>query len=130
MVSAVRVRGLRDLQRAFALADAKLTRELRKKLREVAEPIRSDAERLARERITRIGIPWSQMRVGVTRTLVYVAPRERGKLSRANRQLRRPNLFDLLFGRAMEPALERNEGRVAEGVDQVLSTVGRAWEHA
>lgn len=125
---AIQVRGLRELQRAFVLADAGLAKELRVALAEAAEPIRSDAERLARSRITRIGIPWSQMRVGVTRRLVYLAPKQRGKQSRTNRRLRRPNLFDLLFGRSMGPALEANQAEVTNRVGHVLDTVGKAWE--
>jgi hypothetical protein len=128
MASAIHVRGLRDLQRAFALADKTAQKELRTALRDVAEPVRADAEQLARSRITRIGEPWSQMRVGVTQSLVYIAPKQKGKRSRANRALRRPNLFDLLMGRAMEPALERNEAKIEQGIGHVLDTVGRRWE--
>lgn len=124
----VRVEGLGHLQRAFKLADSELKVELRTTLRAVAEPVRSDAERLATATIPRIGVPWSRMRVGVTTRAAYVAPRQRGKLSRANRRLRRPNLADLLLGRAMEPALAENHGRVIAGVERMLDEVGRKWE--
>ena len=124
----VEVKGLRDLQRAFALAGPLAKKELRVALREVAEPIAADAEALARSNISRIGEPWSQMRVGVTQTLVYVAPKQRGRRSRGNPRLRRPNLFDLLMGRAMEPALERNAGRAEAAVAEALNRVGKAWE--
>lgn len=122
----IRVEGLRDLQRAFTLADKTLERELRDTLREVAEPVRADAERLAVAGIPTIGLPWSRMRVGVTRTSVYVAPRQRGVRGNATRK--RPNLAGLLLGRAMLPALEQNEPRVAAEMDKVLATVGKAWE--
>lgn len=124
----LRVDGLRELQHAFKLADKTLERELRATLREVAEPVRADAERLAVAGIPTIGLAWSRMRVGVTRTSVYVAPRQRGVRGNASRK--RPNLASLLLGRAMLPALERNEPQVAIEMDRMLATVGRAWERA
>lgn len=124
----IRVEGLRELQRAFTLADKTLERELRDTLREVAEPVRADAERLAVSGIPMIGLAWSRMRVGVTRTSVYVAPRQRGVRGNATRK--RPNLAGLLLGRAMLPALERNEPRVTAEMDELLATVGKAWERA
>lgn len=127
---AVQVKGLRDLQRAFALADRAATKELRSALKEIGEPIARDAESLATARISRIGKAWPQMRVGVTRNLVYVAPKQRGRASRQNRALRRPNLFDLLMGRAMEPALDQNVSGVDAAVGHALDRVGSAWEHA
>lgn len=123
----VRVQGLRELQRAFKLADARLARELRTTLRQVAEPVRADAERLAVERIRRVGVPWSRMRVGVTASSVYVAPRQRDTKIRTRR---RPNLADLLLGRSMEPALEQNQTRVIAGLASMLGTVADEWERA
>ena len=108
----------------------RLSKELRKGLQEAAEPIRVDAEQLAESRIPRIGFEWSRMRVGVTRTSVYVAPQQRGVKSKVNERLRRRNLADLLIGRAMIPALDANIADVSEAIDDVLATVGRAWERA
>jgi hypothetical protein len=121
----IRIQGFRELSRAFAVADATLSREFRDALEEAAEPVRVDAEILAVDTIPRIGFAWSRMRVGVTRSSVYVAPRERG---RRRRGTRRPNLAGLLLGRAMEPALESNIPGVEKAVENVLNTVGRAWE--
>jgi hypothetical protein len=118
------VEGLADLNRAFALADAKVRREFRNELREVAEPVRVDAESLATVAIPRIGIPWSRMRIGVTRNTVYVAPRQRG--SRVPPR-RRPNLAALLRDRAMVPAVERNEDNIVRGADQFLVDVAKVW---
>lgn len=123
----LQVLGLRDLQRAFKLADATLVRELRTSLKEAAEPVRTDAERLARAGIPTIGLPWSQMRVGVTSTSVYVAPRRRGSRLVTRR---RPNLAGLLLGRAMLPALDQNQNEVATRVDRMLGEVGAVWERA
>ncbi len=123
-----RVEGLQALQRALKVADTTLHRELRTRLREVAEPVRADSERLAAAGIPRLGVPWSRMRVGVTQSSVYVAPRQRGARGRGGS--RRPNLADLLLGRAMIPALTENQPRVLVEMDRLLETVGRAWEQA
>lgn len=124
---AVQVQGLRELTRAFSAADKTLAKELRVSLRAAAEPVRADAERLAVETIQRIGVPWSRMRIGVTTTSVYLAPRQRGaKLPNH----RRPNLAALLLGRSMEPALAQNEPEVVAKIDAMLGVVGRAWETA
>jgi hypothetical protein len=126
----VRVEGLRELQHAFAVANKVLAKELRKGLRESAEPVRADAEMLAGTRIRNMDAPsaggqdWRRMRVGVTKTSVYVAPR-----SRPGRRKRR-NLFDLMTGRSLEPALDANVNEVTERLDDVLGTVGQAWDRA
>lgn len=125
----VKIEGLRDLQRAFKAADAKLDRELHGTLLRVAEPVRADAERFAVSHITRIGIPWSRMRIGVTASSVYVAPVERGRLSRRNQALARPKFAPLLLQEEVR-ALERNRGRIIDGVEDLLGRVGRAWETA
>lgn len=130
-VPTVQVEGLRDLQRAFKVADRATQKELRVALKEIGEPIARDAEALATARIRRIGKAWPQMRVGVTQSLVYVAPKERGRLTKRNPpRYRRPNLFDLLMGRAMEPALEANIAGVEAALERVLDRVGSAWERA
>lgn len=125
--SAISVQGLRDLQKAFSLAEKGVGRELRDTLREVAKPVQHDAERLAVDRIPRIGLPWSRMRVGVTLNSVYVAPKQRGK-GRGRDPRRRPNLFDLLLGRALEPALEQNQDQVIREVEDMLANVAKDWE--
>ncbi len=122
----LRVRGLTEMQRAFRLADRDLSRDLRATLKDVAEPVRSDAERLAVSGIRNVGLPWSRMRVGVTSKSVYVAPKERGRRSRR----RRPNLAGLLMDRAMSPALELNQGRIAHEVEEMLDDLFERWEHA
>lgn len=119
----VRVEGLRELSRAFALADKEERKRFRATLREIAEPVRADAESLAISRIPNVGVPWSRMRVGVTRTSVYVAPRQRG-----SRRRKRPNLAGLLMDRAMSPALDAHQGEIAGAVDDMLGDVARLWE--
>lgn len=126
----VRVEGFRELQRAFKLAGGDLQTKLRVRLREVAEPVRETAEALAVEEITRIGVPWSRMRVGFTTTSVYVAPQQRGRLSRRNPALKRPNLAGLLLHDALEPSLERNVTGVTHGLEGLLEEIGTDWERA
>lgn len=123
----IRVEGLREFQRALKVADAALARETRDTLKKIADPVRSDAERLAVANIPRIGLPWSQMRIGVTQAAVYVAPKQRGK-GRGRDPRRRPNLFDLLLGRALEPALAQNEERVRREFEEMLNGVALRWE--
>jgi hypothetical protein len=54
--------------------------------------------------------------------LAYVAPVKR-RTSNARRK--RKNLADLMMDRAMEPALEENETRVRETLEDVLDRLGR-----
>lgn len=127
-VSGVRLRGFRELQAANKAAGRAVKKQTDKALREAVEPIRADAEALARSSISRIGEPWSEMRVGITSRLMYLAPKQRGRASRANPRLRRPNLADLLMGRSMEPALERNASLVEARVGRALDVVADIWE--
>lgn len=126
MPPAVVVRGQRELIGLFARADKESRLELRKTLREVAEPIRSDAERLAAAGIPRIGPRWSRMRVGVTARLVYVAPRQRGARGRDNPR-RRPAFATLMEQRAMAPALARNEAQIEARVEEAFEKIAHRW---
>jgi hypothetical protein len=126
-VAEVNVRGLRELERLFAAAGPEANRRLRKEMRLVAEPIRSDAEQLAASGITRIGPKWSRMRVGVTRTLVYVAPREKGVRTRGPDPRRRPKFADRMEEVAMGPALKRNEAQIEHRVGALFDTIANDW---
>lgn len=120
MAGAVALHGYRELATAFAKADDQRKKAVPLVMREVAEPIRRDSSALARGKIRRMDERWSQMRTGVTRTLVYVAPKQRGIKARGEHPRRRPNLAPLLADRAMEPALHRHEADVANAVDRAL----------
>jgi len=117
----VYVEGLQDLSRAFKKTDRDARLGFRKLLRQVAEPVRRDAEAFARSRITRIGPSWFRMRTGVTQRLVYVAPRMKGTHGRG--PLRRPNMGDLLMYRAMEPALQMHEADTERAVEHLLDVL-------
>jgi hypothetical protein len=62
------------------------------------------------------------MRVGTTRSLVYVAPVKRGVRGAADRR-RRPNLAPLLMDRAMEPALAQNEAEVERAFTRLFDEI-------
>lgn len=123
-VSGIRVEGLRELQRAFALADKATRSKLRVSLRHVAEPVRAAAESLAVQAIPRGKIPWSSMRVGVTRSSVYVAPKQRRRVGTP-----RPNFAAILM-EPMQAALDANQEGIADDFDDVLTDVANLWERA
>jgi len=130
----VAVEGLRELSAALAKADREVKLGWRRGLRQVAEPIRLEAESLARSEITRIGPRWYKMRTGVTRKLVYVAPRQRGvRWNKKNPgyrfNMRRPNLADLLMNRAMEPALHHHEHQIENAVEHLLDEMADDFNH-
>lgn len=124
----LRVHGFAALQRAFTLANRELAKELRKRLRKVAEPVRASAQSRAEGEIRNIGPDWSRMRTGITRRSVYVAPTERGVRRGSGSALARPNLAPLLMERAMSPALDANIARVGHEFESMLDTIGRDWE--
>lgn len=124
----VRVRGYADINRAFTKADKAAKKEFQSALRDVAEPIRQDAEQRAKGKIKKIGPRWGLMRTGVTSRVVYVAPRERGRLTRMQPQRARPNIAGLLVDRAMQPALDAHAGEVERRFDEALATVERVWD--
>jgi hypothetical protein len=121
----VRVKGLREMKRAFKEADKNLGKELTKSLKKVAEPVRADAARRAVQEIPTIGHDWSEMRTGVTTQVVYVAPKQRGRRS----DLRRPNLASLLMERAMQPALDAHTSDIERELGHMLDEIGRDWAH-
>jgi hypothetical protein len=122
------VSGLRELQQAAAQAGKAAQVEVQRALKTVGEPVRAAAESRAVEQISHIGDQWSQMRVGVTRKLIYVAPKQRGRQGRRNPALKRPNLALLLLERAMEPALDANRGRIEHDMESALERVADVFE--
>lgn len=126
------VHGLRELNRAFVGSAAAMRGDLRDVLEESAQPVRRDAQSLAGTEIRNVApfSPWSRMRVGVSRTVAYVAPVERGVKGRGNDRRRRPNLGDLLMDRAMQPALDRNVRQVERRFEELIDEAADVWEHA
>ena len=121
------VRGLRDVQAGFKNAEKDVRLGLRRGLRQVAEPVAAEAERLAMSQIRRVprSPRWSKMRIGVTRTLVYVAPRQKGTRGRGDPRRRgqgfaTPDFGTLLMDRAMQPALDRHTTEIVRGFEELL----------
>ena len=128
----IRVQNYRNMQAALAKADRELRLSFRAGLREVAEPVRRNAEELATSEIRgMVRSPrWGKMRVGITRSLVYVAPRQRGVKTRGADPRRRPNLAPLLMDRAMQPALDAHEGEIVEAFDRLLDRMADGFNGA
>jgi histone H3/H4 len=129
--SAVVVRGLTDLQRAFSRVSRDLGSGVREALEAAGEPVRSEASQLALQEISgmrRSRLPWWQMRVGVTRKVVYVAPVRRGMKSSGRERFRRPKLAPRLLDEAMIPALEHNRARLEGEILETLDDLFRMWE--
>lgn len=119
---ALAVEGLAELNRAFRRSEARLDREFRPALKDAAEPVRDDAERLVGQtlRNLRPGAPWTGMRVGVTAHSVYVVPKQRGRFTRQNRgRYARPR-FKFPIGSQMNVALDRNIAGVERSIDALL----------
>lgn len=131
MAEAVRIRGLREAQRAFRAADKAVASDLRDALEEAAQPVRRDAQALASSEITKVqqGDPWAGMRIGTGRDVVYVAPIERSR-GRGDSPRRRPKFGTKLMTEAMEPALARNVENVVNRIDRMLDEVADVWERA
>lgn len=127
MAGTVEVIGLAELRRAFAVASREMSKDLNEALKSAGEPVRADAQALAVQNISRIGIPWSRMRLGINRHSVYVAPVERGNKSRTRGQRGRPNLKTKLLDEAMGPALVANSDRVAREFEDAVRDMAKAW---
>jgi len=128
------VTGLRELNRAFQNTDRDTRLGWRAEMRQVAEPVRRDAEQRAISAIPRM--PWSprwaRMRVGVTRQMVYVAPRQRGvRWNKKNPgyrfEQRRPNLGNLLMDRALIPAGEAHEHQTEMQLERLMDRVAAGF---
>ena len=119
------VSGLAELSAAFQKAEREARLAFRAGLREAVEPVRRDAEVSAQQSIRHMPASprWARMRTGQSRSVVYVAPRQRGVKTTGRASLRRPNLADLLMDRAMEPALERHTHEIEQRLDGFLDGV-------
>lgn len=123
----VAIDGYTELIRAFEVAGSEMTKDLREGMRSAAQPVASTAESLGRSEISglRFGgeLDWAEMRIGVTRRSVYVAPKRRRTVGTPRR-----NFAALLLGRSMEPALEQNIEKVVAEAEDAIRDMSRAWE--
>jgi hypothetical protein len=128
MAEAVRIEGLRELERAFKLYGRGMEKGLREAMEAGAEVVRPAAESLARESLKPArNVDWSLMRVGVTRRTAYVAPAQRGRRGKLRPNAGRPNMRQKLLGESMEPALEANTSRVESEFKDALNDLARMW---
>lgn len=111
----IKIHGLKQLNRALAKAEKDSRANVRLALRAVAEPIRSEAEQRALG-ITNIGSRWGRMRIGASRSVVYVAPMTRSR----DPARKRPNLAAKLMDEAMAPALESHRLGLEAAVGRAL----------
>lgn len=125
MPSPVELTGLRDLSRSFSKLGKDADGVLKSELVQVGVPVQRAAETLAVQRIHHIGPRWSLMRVGVTRSSVYVAPKQRR--SRRNSRRARPNLANLLMDKAMAPALDQQSPNVERALNRALDRLAGDW---
>lgn len=122
------VNGLAKLQRDLAVSSPAVSRAMHEGLRLSAEPVAKIAEDLSLSRIRRMprSPEWAVNRIGVLRSGVYIAPKERGVRSgRGDDPRRRPNLVELMMGRSYDPALEIGEAIVEERVSSLIGEVTR-----
>jgi len=117
---AVRVSGLRELQRAFKNMEGDLKKELKKELIKAAQPVKQLAESYALGGIRNMpsSPDWADMRIGVTASSVYMVPFRRRAGGSG-----RPNLKGLLLSQAMLPAVERSEAAIVEGIGQMIDNL-------
>jgi hypothetical protein len=111
----VYVKGLAELNKAFAKLGSEVKRELVLVLTKAAAPVAATAAQNAWGEIRNMTERWSKMRVGATANLVYVAPG-----ARRNRGTARPNLGTLLMTRAMEPALDTHAAEIEAAVEAAI----------
>jgi hypothetical protein len=116
----VRFKGYQELLAALKTYDRDVRLGMRRELRQAVEPVRATAESLARSEIRNIGQRWPRMRIGITKSSLYVAPRERGIKTRGYDARRRPNLAGLLMDRAMQPALDQHAEEAVRQIDGLL----------
>lgn len=122
--STLRVEGLAQLQRHFAVIDKELSGDLRDGLRKAADPVKAHAERLTLAKIGLGRVPWYQMRIGVTRTGVYLVPKQRGKSGNPNRKRRSYRTTVLP---RMLLAVQANESRVRSEAERAINRSIDKW---
>lgn len=127
------VYNLGEINSAINATGLKIGVAMRKGLLEGAEPIRVDAGRLSRSRISGLRrtsgfarvAPWSIQKKGQTIHEVYVVPKERGiRGHKTEGEQRRADKFvELMYGRAYDPALAQNSARTRAYVDNWIGKV-------
>lgn len=112
---AIRIEGLRELERALKAADVDAAKGLRKELREAAKIVSLDA----RARAGRFGARTAMGMVPRVRSgLVAVAEQSRGRTTG-----KRPDFGRVQMRVALEPALEAKRDEVERHIEDMLDHV-------
>jgi len=125
VASTVVVTGFTQLNRSLAASGPAVSKAMRAGLKESAEPVAKIAEGLSLRDIPRMrrSPQWAKTRIGVTRSAVYIVPRERGVRARGDDPRRRRNLVGLMMGRSFEPALSLGAPIVERRVSRLIGEV-------
>lgn len=121
------INNLSIVNRALQQVEPKMRQEMTTELHAIGSLVARDAQALASVTIRRITPSWTLMRVGQTRSLIYVVPRNKGVRGRGPK--RRPNFAPLMLNRAMRPALQRKKPEVNRRFGIVVSTVCGAFNN-
>ena len=124
-VNEIRLKGQKELERSFKQMRKEVLKSIRTDVRKLATPVQRDAQQRALDEIPNIGQAWSRLRLGVLVSGVYLAPRERGRRSRAIAELRRPNLVDLMMTRALIPAFEAHQAELMQGFSRIIDDASK-----
>lgn len=126
------VKGFENVNRSFARVGKNASKNLTKRLKEAAEPVKDAAQEFGPSRIRNLrrgrsknGVDWSAVRLGATRRSVYIAPVERGR--NKNPKRRRENFKTLMLERAYEPALEMNRTEVVNRLGRIFDDIQHDW---
>lgn len=120
-----RVANVDEIRRAFRRTRDAVSRGAEAELISFARPVANDAAVRATGEITGIrrekqAPTWAAMRVGTLVDAVYIAPVRRGRRSRRNDAVRRPNLKQKLLNEAMVPAAVANEPKLRAKFQKLL----------
>ncbi len=122
----VYIENLAEIERDFKKAGPLIAKAQNQGLLEGAQPIKREAEQLARDEISGMKRakkkppPWSIQRVGQNIHEVYIAPRERGQKGHLDDPRRRPNFVGVMFGKSYNPALEHGLPMLTRSVENWL----------
>ena len=121
----VRVEGLRELLRVTDQLPKQVRKDIRDQLRQVAEPVRREAQELF---LTRVSSNQRKTRYGVSvRKAGTISVEQRVKGKSGNPKLHRPGFTKLVWQRSLAPAVEHNEREVVAGFNRVLDDLERMW---
>ena len=125
----VEVLGLRELITAFRVMPEEVVEEFVDELEEAANPVKMDAQQKAAPALTwTLGSPsqsaYTAMRVGISRSevVVWVTPDLRSRGNYISPRAKE-KYVERLQTMALDPALEANEEKVVERIDDMIDRI-------